>query len=121
MSDYQFEMPFPPSVNGYWRTFQNRQIISKRGREYRIAAIASISAQGLSGEKLSGRLSVYVRMHPPTRARRDLDNYLKAALDAISHSEFWIDDEQIDKLTICRAEIIKEGKLVITVRGMDSE
>jgi len=34
-------LPFPPSVNGYWRAFKRgnicTQIISKKGREYRAA------------------------------------------------------------------------------------
>jgi Holliday junction resolvase RusA-like endonuclease len=28
-------LPFPPSVNTYWRTFRGRMIISAKGREYR--------------------------------------------------------------------------------------
>jgi len=116
MKGYQFTMPFPPSVGACWRVFANRSILSKRGREYREAAIQAIKDQGLSGEKLDSRLSVYIRMHPPTLAKRDVDNFLKAPLDALTHAGFWVDDEQIDKLTICRAEKIKGGKLIVTVR-----
>ena len=50
MSDYEFELPWPPSVNGYWRTFRNRQIISKRGREYRANALKDMQSLGLIEE-----------------------------------------------------------------------
>ena len=66
MADYHFELPYPPSINGYWRTFRNRQIISKRGRDYRAKAIESMQSLGLYDEMLSGRLQVHLTLHPPT-------------------------------------------------------
>ena len=38
-------MPWPPSVNKYWRTFQGRMIISAEGRSYR-KAVADLKAKG---------------------------------------------------------------------------
>ncbi len=115
MSDYQFTIPFPPSVNGYWRSYKGRQIISSRGRDYRQRCIEAMKEQRIHNEKLNCRLGVYVRFHAPDKRRRDLDNYLKAALDGITHAGFWVDDEQIDKLTIKRAENVLHGELVVTV------
>jgi hypothetical protein len=34
-----FTLPFPPSMNTYWRNFRGRTIISKNGREFREAVI----------------------------------------------------------------------------------
>ena len=31
----EITLPWPPSVNTYWRNFDGRMIISARGREYR--------------------------------------------------------------------------------------
>ena len=121
MNRYQFEIPFPPSVNGYWRSFKGRQIISKQGREYRLEVGKRMAAMKLDDELLSGRLDVYVRMHPPCRRKRDLDNYFKAPLDALTHCKFWEDDSQIDKLCISRADKVKGGKLLVTVKVIDEQ
>lgn len=112
---YEFEMPWPPSVNGYWRTFRNRQIISKRGREYRVNAIEVLNNLGLSGELIPNRLKVNLTLNPPTLRKYDVDNFNKALFDAITHSEFWIDDEQIDSLNIKKGVKTKGGNIKVTV------
>ena len=30
-----FDLPYPPSVNHYWRQFRGRMVISKEGRTFR--------------------------------------------------------------------------------------
>lgn len=115
MSDYEFTLPFPPSVNACWRVFKNRSIISKRGREYRAEVINHMKCIGLCEESLSGRLSVRLELYPPDSRRRDIDNYCKATFDAISHAKFWIDDEQIDTLTIKRMHKEKGGFVKVIV------
>ncbi len=116
--DYNFELPWPPSINGYWRNFRGRQIISKRGREYRKESLRLLAAMGLSGENLEGRLSVSITLHPPTLRKYDIDNFCKAPFDALSHAGFWVDDEQLDSLSIAKADKIKQGKIVFNVRKL---
>lgn len=117
----KINLPFPPSVNHYWRTVRigksNQTMISKKGREYRKNAILECMAQGVSNKKFDKRLSVEIVMNPPTRHKRDIDNYIKAPLDALTHAGVWLDDEQIDKLTITRGEIIRGGRMVIKIGG----
>jgi crossover junction endodeoxyribonuclease RusA len=115
MCDYEFELPYPPSVNGYWRAFRNRQIISKRGREYRAEAVKAMQLQGMYEEGVSDRLSVSLTLHPPTLRKYDIDNFCKASFDALSHAGFWVDDEQVDQLSIKKGEKVKGGKLVVKV------
>lgn len=115
MADYDFTMPYPPSVNGYWRTFRNRQIISKRGREYRKAAQSHLKALGLHDELLDGRLSVFVTINPPTARKYDVDNFCKAPFDALSHAGFWLDDEQIDKLVVIKGKKVEGGRLDVSI------
>lgn len=114
-ADYRFEMPFPPSVNQWKTPFRGRAILTKRGREYRANAIGAMQCHGLQGERLSERLSVRIKLYMPDRRVRDIDNYLKSLLDALTKSEFWIDDEQIDKLTVERCGIEKGGKAIVEV------
>jgi len=115
MPDYNFTLPFPPSVGGMWRAYQSRFILSKRGRQYRKDAISAIEELGLSGLGISDRLSVTITLNPPTLARRDVDNYPKAILDSLSHAGFWLDDEQIDRLLIMRGEKVKGGNVEISI------
>ncbi|HHR5900643.1 TPA: RusA family crossover junction endodeoxyribonuclease [Providencia alcalifaciens] len=40
-------------------------------------------------------VSVTVKMSLPTSHRRDIDNYLKASFDALTHANIWKDDDQV--------------------------
>ena len=115
MSDYNFKLPFPPSVNGMWRAFRNRTILSKRGREYRVSAIAAINKLELSNLNIDGHLSVTLVLNPPTLRRFDIDNYPKAIFDALTHAGFWLDDEQVDRLTIKRGVKASGGNVEISI------
>ena len=113
-------LPFPPSTNTIWRSMRSgpmagRVLLSKAGREYRkavhSAVIAQIGARGAFG----GRLRVLIQLHPPTRRRLDIDNRIKACLDALTHAAVWVDDEQVDVLQITRGEIMAGGLAVVEV------
>ncbi len=112
---YKFEMPWPPSINGYWRTFRNRQIISKRGREYRASAINRLKELHLDGENRSERLSVSLVLNPPTLRKYDVDNFNKALFDALTHGEFWLDDEQVDRLVVTKGIKTKGGNIQVKI------
>lgn len=99
----ELTLPWPPSANTIWRNVGNRTLLSRKGREYRQAVVAQVAAEKVAAS-LAGRLSVVVTLYPPDRRRRDIDNHLKATLDALTHAGVWEDDEQIDRLTIVRAE-----------------
>lgn len=106
-------LPFPPSVNRYWRhltrgKLAGRVLISEEGRAYRSTIIATIQALGLGGPLL-GRLSVELTAHPPDRRQRDLDNLLKATLDGLQHGGVYANDGQIDRLVIVRGPVVPQG------------
>lgn len=115
MNSYNFTMPWPPSINGYWRTFRNRQIISKNGREYRASVIEECKRLGLWHEELSAKLSVSITLNPPTLRKYDVDNFNKALFDGLTHAYFWVDDEQVQKLTVTKGEKIKGGNVIVSV------
>lgn len=58
---------------------------------------------------------VAIVFYPPNLVRRDLDNFLKAPLDALTHAGVWVDDSQVKKLTIEWGPIIKGGKIEILI------
>jgi crossover junction endodeoxyribonuclease RusA len=92
-------LPFPPSVNTYWRMFQNRMIISKAGRQYRKDVQSAVLLQ-LGNKQLGGALKVTIEAFRPDNRRRDLDNLLKATLDSLGHAGVYLDDSQITDLRI---------------------
>ncbi|MFV9998433.1 MAG: RusA family crossover junction endodeoxyribonuclease [Arsenophonus endosymbiont of Dermacentor nuttalli] len=79
-----------------------------------MSVIAEILHQKLC-KRLSQRLGGEGVPHPPDRRKRDLDNLMKAPIDALCHDGLIIDDSKIDVLHVERKEIIKGGKLVIII------
>ena len=113
------DLPFPPSVNACYRAIPRGKIcaviISKDGRAYkeRIKTLLSDNSKLLT----DNRLMVSIRLFMPDKRRRDIDNYNKILLDSLT-GIVWEDDSQIDILTIGRDEIIKGGKVIITVKEL---
>jgi crossover junction endodeoxyribonuclease RusA len=113
----EFDLPYPPSINRYWRNLvvghKGRTIISREGRDYRDEVCALL--RGRDQSVLTGRLAVVLELHPPDRRRRDLDNTLKATLDALTHAGVWLDDSQIDELTIRRKGLAPDGLMRVLI------
>ena len=101
----EFTLPWPPSVNRYWRTYQGRMLISEEGRAYRLRVEAQVFVQR-ARKNLKGALKVEIEAWRPDKRKRDLDNLLKATLDAMSHAGVYADDSQITDLRIYWAENI---------------
>ena len=103
-------LPYPPTVNTYWRRRGSTYFISEEGKRYR-RAVALIVRQQRLKLSLSGRLAIKVIAEPPDKRRRDLDNILKAPLDALTHAGLLMDDEQFDEINIVRAQPVSGGRL----------
>jgi crossover junction endodeoxyribonuclease RusA len=115
-------LPFPPSVNTYWRSpnsgpLAGRTLISQRGRSFRVAAIGAVLEQlRRKPSPLTGDLDVALVLLPPNRARRDIDNYAKAAFDALTHAGVWVDDVQIKRLLVEWGPVTNGGRAEITIQ-----
>ena len=115
-----FDLPYPPSINTYWRhrVFGRRPIVyvTDAGVAYRseIKQLAGIV------RPLDGDLVVVVNLYPPDRRRRDIDNPIKALLDAMTHAGIWRDDSQIKKLTV---EMMPKlgGRAMVSVGVIEKE
>lgn len=106
-------LPWPPSVNHYWGQVGNRRFIGKKGKEFRQHVLQSCLDMGVA--PLEGRLAVHVSLNPPDRRKRDIDNILKALLDACEHAGCYASDSQIDELHIIRQTNIQGGSCSILV------
>ena len=94
----KLKLPFPPSVNTYWRHVGNRVLVSKKGRQYQATVSSLLNRKDI--EPHDGDLIVDIRLIPPDRRRRDVDNSLKALLDAMQFGGAYHDDAQIVRLTV---------------------
>lgn len=114
-------LPFPPSVNGYWRSpnkgaSRGRTLVSERGRAFQAEAIAQVMEQLRRRPKpISADISVAVVFYPPTKARRDLDNFFKALFDAMTQAGVWLDDSQIKHIDAKWGPVIKGGKVELRI------
>ena len=113
----EITIPFPPSLNSYYRHVGHKVLISARGRAYRTEVVTIIRMMRLKRFN-DKRVIVSIMMHPPDKRRRDVDNYLKVVFDSITHSGLWSDDSNVDKLSIERGEIVREGRMVVRIAEM---
>lgn len=93
---FELELPWPPSVNHYYRHVGHRVLISREGRAYR-QTVCSILRK-IDARMLDGPIVMMIDAHPPDRRRRDLDNILKCILDSLQHGQMYRDDSQIKEL-----------------------
>lgn len=110
----RIELPYPPSINHYWRRVGSKTLISKEGRRYREAVAAICQEQRIAfGD---APLSLSIIAHPPDRRRRDLDNLLKAPLDAMQAAGVYQDDYQIEVIHLERGECVRNGSLIVEIQ-----
>lgn len=119
MSDYEFSMPWPPSVNVWKSPFKNRMILTARGRKYRQLAIERLSELNLKNEMIEKRVSVSLVLNPPTRRKYDIDNFCKSLFDAMSKAGFWVDDEQVHELNVVKGEVVSGGRVDLKINIME--
>ena len=112
------ELPFPPTVNTYWRRVGSKTLISQKGRAYaeQVAWITRHSARFPAGK----RAAIMVEAYMPDKRNRDLDNLFKALLDSLVKAGVLVDDSVIDDLRIVRKDVIKGGKVVVSISEVRS-
>lgn len=121
MSEYSFEMPWPPTVNHYHQPARMgrgvRIIKGQKAKQYAKYCEKWLHDLGLENEKIPEDVNLSMRLvlHPPTLARYDVDNRTKGIMDALSNSNFYADDSQIQKLTIEKGEKIKGGLVEVYI------
>jgi len=87
--------------------------ISEKGRAYAKAVADQVMVQRIK-RGMTCKLNVHIVAFPPDKRKRDLDNLFKAVLDSLTKAGVWIDDSQIDYLSIRRDATIG-GYLKVTI------
>lgn len=111
-------LPWPPSVNRYWRSVNGRVLISREGRAYRDAVCLIVRGCG-ADMGLRGDLSLEALLYPPDNRRRDIDNLGKALLDSLQAAGVFVDDNQIAELHLARREVKKGGMVEIHISKIE--
>jgi Holliday junction resolvase RusA-like endonuclease len=111
----EFELPYPPSVNHYFRMVGGRVLISREGRRFRQRVCATLAAMGV--RPMPGPLAMEIEVYPPDHRRRDIDNVQKALFDAMQHGGAYHDDSQIVRLVIEKRGVVEGGRTLVRIGG----
>ncbi len=111
------ELPWPPTLNTYWRRVGTKTVLSRKAREFR-GQVAAACAMQQAPRLGSARVRLTITAHPPDRRARDLDNLNKGVLDALAHARVFNDDAQVDDLRIVRANPCPGGRLTVHIEEM---
>lgn len=108
------ELPFPPSMNTYWRHWRGRMVLSKAGRQFKTDVQEYIINNNIPkfGDK---KLKVTMILRPRDKRKVDIDNRIKAVLDSLEDAGVFDDDFQIDHIEMIRGEPIKGGLIRVLI------
>lgn len=97
-------LPWPPSTNALWRSPKGlgRVIKSEKGRAYESRVRDVLVANRVPCQYVGGRLKLTMLLHPPDARRRDMDNTLKATLDALVKWGVLHDDSCVQEIHMIR-------------------
>jgi len=125
MSRTELRLLYPPSINHYWQSsysFKRRRIFvcrSRKGKAYAADVEAAALNQLGRPPRLRGPLRITLRVTFPDRLKRDLDNLLKALLDALQHAGVYGDDNQLKDIWIFAAGVEKPGHVDVMLEVLD--
>lgn len=105
-------LPYPPSVNRYWRTVNGRTMLSKDARIYKDAVSWLCDVAGM--RPTDKPVALYIHVYRPRR-RGDLDNTLKALLDALS-GHAYVDDAQVVEIHAWRCDDGRDPRVEVEIR-----
>lgn len=113
MKLYSLTLPLAPTINTYYGASGTRRYIKPAGMAFRQEVAFKVRLERLP--KLTGRLWVSMRVCPRDKRQQDIDNRVKATLDALMHAGLFEDDSQVDELEVKRGPIVSGGRLEVMI------
>ena len=104
------------SVNKYYRSFNNRVIISAEGRLFKKQIHLLLN----NYEKILGRVKMVLHFYFNDLRKRDIDNYVKIFLDIIKN-HLIEDDDQVYKLELRKFIGTGQDKIYLKVEELNEE
>jgi len=119
-SGMQLQLPWPPTVNSYYGGgTHGRRYVTHKGKAF-CERVVDICEQH-NVQQITHGVAVIARMHPPDKRKRDVDNYWKALLDAMTAGRVWDDDSRVRLQVGEMLEPVRGGLVVVTVIGYDGD
>ena len=109
-----FTIPYPPTVNRYWRVYNGQVVLSERAAAYKWDVKNEGCLQGAAWH--TGNVSLTLEVYRP-RAIGDLDNVFKAVCDALKGVAY-DDDRQVVAIHAYRYDDRENPRVVVTVEDM---
>lgn len=109
-------LPYPPTVNHMYRRARGHLALTPVALAFRHAVRMIAAVRDL--RPLTGPVAVFVDVYRPRR-RGDLDNILKATLDALNGVAYR-DDEQVVEIHAHRYEDKRAPRLEVSVLALSS-
>jgi crossover junction endodeoxyribonuclease RusA len=115
----EVRLPWPPSVNHYWKARGNRRFISPTAKAWLDEAVLLLRTARV---RFDGPVKVNMLLSPPDRRRRDGDNLEKAVMDALVKAGVIKDDSLWHVPKSCK-ELVGEckGYVLLVVEEMDDD
>ena len=107
-------LPYPPTVNHMYRRARGHLALTPEALAFRHAVRMIAMVQGVT--PITGRVAVFLDVYRPRR-RGDLDNILKATLDALNGIAYR-DDEQVQQITAVRYDDKRAPRVEVSVVGL---
>ena len=104
-------LPYPPTVNHMYRRARGHLALTPEALAFRHAVRMIAMVQGAT--PLVGPVAVFLDVYRPRR-RGDLDNILKATLDALNGIAYR-DDDQVEQITAQRYEDKRAPRVEVSV------
>ena len=106
----------PPSDNRYYKSVNNRKVLSKEGREYKKNAMKL-----LRPVTIIGKIKTTTTVHARDRRRRDINNLNKCLFDTLDDCGFYTDDGEIDDSRIKRGEVDKRHFVYVIIERIKDD
>jgi crossover junction endodeoxyribonuclease RusA len=115
----EIRLPWPPSVNHYWRSRGSRRFIAPMAKAWLDEAILLLRAARV---RFDGPVKVSMFLSPPDRRRRDGDNLEKAIMDSLVKAGVIEDDSLWHVPKTCRELIGEcEGYALLVVEEISDD
>ena len=108
-------LPWPPSVNHYYRHVGHKTLISKAGRDFSLRVMSIVMATG-GLRRQTGLLAIRLEAWRPDGRRRDLDNLWKPMLDSLQRAGLVDNDDQFRHQAITDMGVDRpDGRIVVLI------
>jgi crossover junction endodeoxyribonuclease RusA len=106
-------------MNTMWRNFRGRTVLSKAGRVFR-EEVQNIVVDKNIPKFGDSKLKITMILRPRDKRKTDIDNRIKAVLDALEQAGVFDDDFQVDHLEMIRGEPLKGGLLHVVIEEISN-